>query len=133
MTELERRALLGDRQAQEECTQQGIVLPCPCCKGNSRVRYTGNNSGQYGYTSNVYSRSKPGFIMCDKCGLQSHKMMRVCRALAKWNARPVPPIGKCKDCGNTCESEGEGYVVCLMYGCPVKNDNSCIQWEPKEE
>lgn len=31
MTELERRALLGDRQAQEECTRLGIVLPCPFC------------------------------------------------------------------------------------------------------
>ena len=31
MTELERRALLGDRKAQEECTRQGIALPCPCC------------------------------------------------------------------------------------------------------
>lgn len=31
MTELERRALLGDKQAQEECTDKGIVLPCPFC------------------------------------------------------------------------------------------------------
>ncbi len=27
MTGLERRALLGDRQAQEECTKPGIVIP----------------------------------------------------------------------------------------------------------
>lgn len=27
MTDIEIRALLGDRQAQEECTRQGIVLP----------------------------------------------------------------------------------------------------------
>lgn len=31
MTDLERRALLGDRQAQDECTRRGIVLPCPFC------------------------------------------------------------------------------------------------------
>lgn len=31
MTELERKALMGDEQAQEECTRQGIVLPCPFC------------------------------------------------------------------------------------------------------
>ena len=31
MTDLERRALLGDRQAQEECTEKGIMLPCPFC------------------------------------------------------------------------------------------------------
>ena len=31
MTELERRALLGDKEAQKECTEKGIVLPCPFC------------------------------------------------------------------------------------------------------
>lgn len=31
MTELERRALMGDKKAQEECTEKGIVLPCPFC------------------------------------------------------------------------------------------------------
>lgn len=28
---VERRALMGDREAQEECTRQGIVLSCPFC------------------------------------------------------------------------------------------------------
>ena len=37
MTEIERRALLGDKQAQEECTAKGIVLPCPCCGGNGKI------------------------------------------------------------------------------------------------
>lgn len=31
MDDLERRAVLGDRQAQDECTRQGIALPCPIC------------------------------------------------------------------------------------------------------
>lgn len=31
MTELERKALLGDKGAQRECTEEGIVLPCPFC------------------------------------------------------------------------------------------------------
>ena len=25
------RALMGDKQAQQECTAKGIMLPCPCC------------------------------------------------------------------------------------------------------
>lgn len=37
MTELERRALLGDPEAQEQCTRQGIVLACPFC-GNMNIR-----------------------------------------------------------------------------------------------
>lgn len=38
MTELERKALLGDQEAQRECTEKGIVLPCSrCCKqGNPK-------------------------------------------------------------------------------------------------
>lgn len=31
MTNLERRALLGDREAQRECTEQGIAIACPHC------------------------------------------------------------------------------------------------------
>lgn len=31
MNDLIRRALLGDREAQKECTRQGIALPCPNC------------------------------------------------------------------------------------------------------
>ena len=43
MNNLIRRALLGDREAQEECTRQGIVLPCPCCgaKLDGEVEYDG--------------------------------------------------------------------------------------------
>ncbi len=31
MTDLERRALLGDKQAQKDCTKRRIMLPCPFC------------------------------------------------------------------------------------------------------
>lgn len=31
MTDLIRRALMGDKQAQNECTAQYIALPCPFC------------------------------------------------------------------------------------------------------
>lgn len=39
MTDLERRALLGDAEAQRECTEKGIVLACPHCKGNGKVSF----------------------------------------------------------------------------------------------
>lgn len=35
LKELIHRALLGDEQAQQECTEKGIVLPCPFCKGEA--------------------------------------------------------------------------------------------------
>lgn len=34
MDSLVRKALLGDKKSQEECTEKGIVLPCPFC-GNA--------------------------------------------------------------------------------------------------
>ena len=38
MTVLERRALLGDAKAQRECTEKGIVLPCPFCGGPATAK-----------------------------------------------------------------------------------------------
>ena len=38
--ELIRRALMGEKQAQEECTAKGIVLPCPFCGKELRERKT---------------------------------------------------------------------------------------------
>ena len=38
MTDLERRALLGDAEAQRECTENGIVLPCWRCGGGRSER-----------------------------------------------------------------------------------------------
>ena len=81
-----KRALLGDHEAAKRLTDAGVLLPCHC-GGNARVRYTGNGSGPLGYISNVYMRSKPGFVMCDKCGLQTSRNMRACRAVSKWNTR----------------------------------------------
>lgn len=81
MSELERRALLGDRQAQEECTRQWIVLPCPFCGSEDDVFFTGS----------VYGCAKCEFIFSMMASEKSE-------ALLKWNTRPAPPIGRCKDC-----------------------------------
>lgn len=112
MKTIEYRALMGDKEAQMECTRQGIVLPCPCCKGSARIRYTGNNSGPNGYISNVYIKSKPGLVMCGKCGLKTSAYTKVYRALARWNTRTAPQIGRCKECAmlkpwGECSDSGE--------------------------
>ena len=138
MTELERKALMGDREAQRECTENGIILPCPCCKGNARVRYIGNNSGPLGYTSDVYYRSKPGFIMCDKCGMSTSKMSYVYRALAKWNTRPAPPIGRCGECKHfinmecTNEALSTDHEGGASYSLNFDEYDFCSYFEPKE-
>lgn len=43
MTDPIRRALLGDREAQKECTDQGIALPCPFCGQNPNWVIVGEN------------------------------------------------------------------------------------------
>ena len=61
MIELERRALMGDREAQEECTRQGIVLACPWC---------GCKVSDLKKTQSILSwntRTSPPVGMCGEC------------------------------------------------------------------
>ena len=85
MTELERRALLGDRQAQEECTRKGIVLPCPCCGGKAKK-------------SLVLGRFGIACTECPVCIVPSPYGEPFEENLKYWNTRTAPPIGRCKDC-----------------------------------
>lgn len=80
MTDLERRALLGDQQAQEECTRRGIVPPCPCCKNKSEllveeIAFDGEAPRNFHY------------IRCKSCFLKSGLYTSVIAVLNKWNTR----------------------------------------------
>lgn len=81
MTELERRALMGDQKAQDECTKQGIVLPCPCCKGKP----------------DLWENEIGGNVQCEECGI---RINAACLhwAISRWNTRPAPPIVRCGEC-----------------------------------
>ena len=81
MNDLERRALLGDRQAQEECTRLGIVLHCPLCGGKA--------------DKVVYDAA--GMFVCKKCKIYKPFTLVIDgarKALTVWNTRPAPPIGR---------------------------------------
>lgn len=134
MDDLERRAMLGDQSAQEECTRKGITLPCPCCGGSARIRYIGNNGGPDGYLSNIYKKSNPGLIMCNKCGLKTGKHMRVCRALAKWNTRHAPPVGSCKNCVYKQKAviNDKGFMICTASGMEITDNDFCSYFNSKE-
>lgn len=80
--ELIRRALMGDREAQQECTRSEIVLPCPKC-GKGKI---------------IYWDKKMKWYSCWNCGLKSSPKKSFEEALRDWNTRPAPPIGRCKDC-----------------------------------
>lgn len=89
--ELIRCALMGDKQAQEECTEKGIALPCPLCGDDVTIteipahKHCIVNLPEYGGGC---------FIECDNCtyAISGDDVMD---ALRTHNARPAPPIGRC--------------------------------------
>lgn len=125
--ELIRRALRGDQQAQKQCTEKEIVLPCPFCGSDSKVfadidlfgaRCVDPTCIGHDMRAEYYSRS---------------------RAIEDWNTRPAPPIGRCGDCKfytvlGHCKAHSQepdqygsgAYVEMLPY-------NFCIYFEPKED
>ena len=92
--ELIRRALLGDKQAQEECAEKGIALPCPLCRGDVTVteipahKHCIVDLPEYGGSC---------FIECNNC-TYAISGDDVLDALRTHNARPAPPIGRCGEC-----------------------------------
>lgn len=111
MTTLERRALMGDRQAQEECTEKGIMLPCPFCGGDAEKDYILGKIyfGSDDKPSNGYYTYCTG-IECPTFGSYSRYYKTEREAVLAWNTRPAPPIGRCGECvayiDNKCANTG---------------------------
>lgn len=97
MTDLEHRALLGDRIAQEECTKKWIVLACPFCGDGSAVSFIETDE-------QPYANHIQGFVLCRSCGFSSAVFLSRKIALSKWNTRPAPPINRSVDRLN-CEKD----------------------------
>lgn len=120
MAELERRALLGDRQAQEECTRRGIMLPCWKCGGKAEI-------------NELHTGGKPIYaVACKKhyCGAYGAGSASVPKAIEFWNTRPAPPIERCKDCRHL-DNTGK-RPVCWHTNLPLKSeDDFCSYFEPK--
>ena len=95
MTDLERRALLGDRQAQEECTRQGIVLPCPFCGGAAIIEYDYVIPFEYS-------------VFCGDCGVMPSTSEDRKVVISVWNTRKFPPIGRRGECENWDKSNSCG-------------------------
>ena len=92
MDELTRRALLGDKEAQEEFTKREKLLPCPYCdRGGAKLTIN----------RNLYQ------CYCPECLSKSDGSISRERAIEKWNTRP-PLVVFCKDCvhydGGSCEA-----------------------------
>ena len=108
--ELIRRALMGEKQAQEECTEKGIVLPCPFC----------------GNENNIISNWGMFRVWCPHCKAKSEDTLTTRDALKSWNSRPAPPIGRRGESKNW--NGGDCYRQEL-----TKSDDFCSYFEPREE
>lgn len=114
--ELIRRALLGDKRAQQECTRRGIVLPCPKC-GKGKI---------------IFWDKKMKWYSCWDCGMKSGPKKSFGEALRDWNTRPAPPIGRCKDC-ISATNPGSNIVFCDYFERDMMPDDFCSCFEPREE
>ncbi len=133
--ELIRRALMGEKQAQEECTAKGIVLPCPFCGKELRERKTRKWTAAKDESINrtiVEHKAKTG------CHLDNWAMDKELD-LESWNTRPAPPIGRCGECKNFKKHKNFTHPEYMFDGeCKrFKSFNSeyafCSCFEPREE
>lgn len=103
MTDLERRALLGDAEAQRECTEKGVLLPCPFCGGDSRIVKRKFKTGFYPSGGTYY-------VHCARCLITTQPRRQKNKVIEQWNTRPAPPIGRCGECAahvdNKCANDG---------------------------
>ena len=120
--ELIRRALMGSREAQQECTEKGIVLPCWRCGGESEIQ-------------ELHTGGKPIYaVTCKKtyCGAYGCACSTQQKAIEYWNTRPAPPVGRCRDCFQY-HSEGPGVGYCSLDDQGREETNFCSEFEPKED
>lgn len=127
--ELIRRALLGDQDAQKQCTEKGIVLPCWRCGGESEIQ-------------EFHTGGKPIYaVTCKKtyCGAYGCAHSTQQKAIEYWNTRPAPQVGRCGEC--------RFYTVlghCMVhsreadqYGCgnyvEMLKTDFCSYFEPRDE
>ena len=118
--ELIRRALLGSREAQKECTEKGIVLPCWRCEGESEIQ-------------ELHTGGKPIYaVTCKKtyCGAYGCAYSTQQKAIEYWNTRPATPVGRCGICSRQ-KPRGQS-LFCYVNGI-VHSDGFCDYFKPREE
>lgn len=130
--ELIRRAIMGDKKAQKECTAKGIMLPCPFCGGKATMQQdiTGRES-YHVVCSNVKN-------MCNLiAGLPMWSESEE-DALKVWNTRPAPPVGRCREC-KCWRRNGSDWGSCSKWYTEDKvqafmlEDDFCSNFKPREE
>ena len=124
--DLIRRALLGDQEAQKECTEKGIVLPCPCCGRPMEM------------VSNGFAHTNTKCIL----NLRYFKFTDT-ELISLWNTRPAPPVGRCGECkyfnhffnavGHCMIHSQEKDSFGDRYRVEMLKTDFCSYFEPREE
>ena len=120
MTELERKALLGDQEAQKQLTESGILLPCNC--GGNAIRLA--PPMYYSYR-----------VACEVCRMNTGGYKTQEEADSAWNRRPALPIGRCGECKHWGGIDEYGDGFCHNpdgIDNIAKSEDFCSYFEPKE-
>lgn len=128
MTELERLALLGDPEAQRECTEKGIAIPCPFCGCEERDMIGLSVShDQYYYSCEACGCNGTIVYDNDNCDYPERD------ALSAWNSRPDPPIGRCGECKHRSKDDPTvcDHPVTGLFDM-ITPEDFCSYFEPKE-
>ena len=116
MIDIEYLALLGDKNAQLECTIQGIVLPCPCCGSNSISYQSSEGDYDYGW----------GGFHCWDCDLeQGYNFKTEEEALLNWNTRTILPIGEWENLNSDKNDPRMKCSICGSIEEPLARHNYC--------
>lgn len=138
MDKLTRRALMGDREAQIQCTENGIVLPCPKCFKDSAKIIGDLEDFKYPITIDELQSTKNTRIAvaCMECGIVSttyelgeDKKDALIKLVVDWNTRPVPAIVRCDQCMYYDKAE----YWCNANEIYLNPDDFCSYFDPKEE
>lgn len=135
MTNLERLALLGDKGAQKECTEKGILLPCPFCGGEAELNFpldiqpVIDENGAY---IDADITEIPSYAYCSACGASADTYEDEENAIKAWNTRQAPPIGRCEDCERRYENE-YGVYFCSHIEAECGDNDYCSYFEPRCE
>ena len=91
------------------------LKPCPFCGGEAAIQTS---------VSNTIPKYATAICYCKKCGASSRQFndieydgsfMR--EAIASWNTRPAPPIGRCVECAleDVCLNCTDGNGFCSDF------------------
>lgn len=135
--ELIRRALLGSREAQQECTEKRIALPCPYC-GSDKLYVDGpyRSDDIPAEMINDIDRDYDGFSVSCSCGNYIEVEYGTFKdTLVKWNTRPAQPVGRCGECKAKEKAvvNDKGFLICPASGMEITDNDFCSYFEPKED